>query len=235
MLIRIGLENNMDGHSIAWALDLPGCFANGKDGKEALVNMPRAVVAYQAWLERHAPESWLKNLKDFDIRLVETFECYTIDDDFEISDKGYEVDAWFRDYWKPLTRQDVLRGKQLLSFSRADLLQVAEGIDAARLDREYPSEHWSIRGILRHIGTSEWWYLDRLDKAGMSRRELPEDVFERLKAARARLESALSELEGIELVMGKSGEFWSPRKLLQRAIWHELDHIDHIKKLLALK
>lgn len=233
MLIRIGLENNMDGHSIAWALDHPGCFANGKDGKEALVNVPRAVIAYQAWLDRHTPDSWLKELKDFDIRLVETFECTTIDENFQPAKEGYEIDAWFMDYWKPLTRQDTLRGKQLLSFTRADLLQAVEGIDAARLDREYPGEHWSIRGVLRHIGTSEWWYLDRLDKAGLTRSELPEDVFERLQVARERLEAVLPELEGIELVMGKQGEFWSPRKLLHRALWHELDHIEHIRKLHA--
>lgn len=233
MLIRIGLENNMDGHSIAWVLDHPGCFANGKDGKEALVNVPRAVIAYQAWLDSHMPDSWLKELKDFDIRLVETFECTIIDENYEPAKEGYEIDAWFMDYWKPLTRQDVLRGKQLLSFSRADLLQVTEGIDAARLDREYPGERWSIRGVLKHVANADWWYLSRLEKTGYPTKELPDDVFERLKATRARLEAILPELEGVELVMGKQGELWSPRKLLHRALWHELDHIDHIKKLLA--
>ena len=29
------------------------------------------------------------------------------------------------------------------------------------------------------------------------------------------------------------GEIWSPRKLLRRALWHELDHIGHIYKLLV--
>ena len=27
------------------------------------------------------------------------------------------------------------------------------------------------------------------------------------------------------------GEFWSPRKLLRRAVWHERDHTVHIRKL----
>jgi hypothetical protein len=30
------------------------------------------------------------------------------------------------------------------------------------------------------------------------------------------------------------GEFWSPRKALRRALWHERDHIDHINKLIAM-
>ncbi len=234
MIIRIGLENNMDGHSIAWALDHPGCFANGRDGAEALVNLPRAVIDYQSWLESHMPDSWLKDLKDFDIRLVETFECTIIDENYEPAKEGYEINAWFNDDWKLLTRQDVLRGKQLLAFSRADLMKTVEGIDDSQLDKEYPGERWSIRGVLRHVANAEWWYLSRLEKTGSPTKDLPEEAFERLKAVRARLDVVLPELEGIELVMGKEGEFWSPRKMLRRAIWHELDHVAHIRKLLAL-
>ena len=42
-LIRIGLENDHDGCSIAWVLDHPGCFAYGQDGSEALLNVPQEV------------------------------------------------------------------------------------------------------------------------------------------------------------------------------------------------
>jgi len=73
-LIQIGLENENDGRSIAWALDHPGCFAYGQDGSEALLNVPRAVVKYQEWIARHARDSWLKDLRDFDVRLVETWQ-----------------------------------------------------------------------------------------------------------------------------------------------------------------
>jgi hypothetical protein len=33
-------------------------------------------------------------------------------------------------------------------------------------------------------------------------------------------------------VAGIDGEFWSPRKLLRRAVWHERDHTEHIGKLI---
>ena len=46
-IIKIGLENNPRGRSQAWALDYPGCFAYGKDGSEALLNVPAAVLAYR--------------------------------------------------------------------------------------------------------------------------------------------------------------------------------------------
>ncbi len=54
-----------------------------------------------------------------------------------------------------------------------------------------------------------------------------------LALVRSRLEQALPGLEGVEMVRGRSGELWSPRKMLRRAAWHERDHIEHIGKLLA--
>ena len=39
-------------------------------------------------------------------------------------------------------------------------------------------------------------------------------------------------MDGVKQVIGVDGEFWSPRKVLRRALWHERDHMEHIKKLL---
>jgi hypothetical protein len=50
---------------------------------------------------------------------------------------------------------------------------------------------------------------------------------------RAHLISALPDLAASNAVVGIDGEFWSPRKLLRRAVWHERDHTAHILKLLA--
>jgi|GEM_PF-3187094 hypothetical protein len=43
---------------------------------------------------------------------------------------------------------------------------------------------------------------------------------------------SLPGLEASDKVVGVDGEFWSPRKVLRRAIWHERDHTAHSKKLL---
>ena len=133
MIIRIGLENNFEHRSLAWALDLPGCFAYGGSGSEALAGMPRAVLGYKAWLESHTSESWIADLGDFDIRLVETFEDYTIDGDFEMAESGYEVDAFFRHDWKPLRKTDIQRGMQLLKWSRVDLMELVSAIPSGPL------------------------------------------------------------------------------------------------------
>jgi hypothetical protein len=44
----------------------------------------------------------------------------------------------------------------------------------------------------------------------------------------------LPTLEGMKQVFGVDGEFWSPRKVLRRALWHEKDHVEHICKLIAI-
>ena len=235
MRIHIGLENGNENRSIAWALDLPGCFAYGAEEKEALLAVPLAVLAYRDWIGKHTPDSWLKDLGDFDVRLVEVFNGYTIDDNFDLAEKGYEVNALFRHDWKPLTRVESRRAAQMLTWISDDLLAVLSDLPAETLDRTYEGERWSVRGILGHVAGANWWYLERLGLAGMDRKDLPRDAFERMQAVQARLLAALGEMEGIQRVVGRDGELWSPRKVIRRAIWHGRDHSEHIQKLLTGK
>jgi hypothetical protein len=39
-------------------------------------------------------------------------------------------------------------------------------------------------------------------------------------------------LQDSKQVVGADGEFWSPRKVLRRTLWHERDHTEHLRKLL---
>lgn len=230
MEFQIGLENNCEGRSVAWVLGHPGCFAYGKDGAEALAAVPQAIQDYSRWVGAHIVQSWLPD-EPVTVRLVESFECYTIDDDFELAPTGYEVNSWFRHDWKPLTAEELAQGMLILAWSRIELLQTVKDLSAEVLERSYPGERWSIAGILGHIGGADWWYLDRLGLA-FPRQEVPQDPFERLEKVRNRLIEVLPGLVGSRQVVGVDGEFWSPRKLLRRAAWHERDHTQHIRKLL---
>ena len=164
-------------------------------------------------------------------RLEETWECYSINSDYELVKDGYEVNAWFRHDWIPLSAEDVQQGLLLLSWGREELLKIVSNLGAEILERTYPGERWSIAGILKHIGGAEWWYQDRLGLA-FPRQDVPDDPFQRLEKVRSNLVEILPGLAGSKQVIGVSGEFWSPRKLLRRAVWHEYDHIAHIRKLL---
>jgi uncharacterized damage-inducible protein DinB len=239
MRIQIGVELNNEGRALAWALDFPGCFAYGADGPEAVIALARALVVYEDWVNTHTPAGL--ELGNFDLRVIDTWEVFTVNDQYEPEDGGYAVNAWFLHDWKPLLQNEVERGLDLLRWSREDLLSLLATISPEQMDREYPGERWSIRGITRHVANAEWWYLDRLGLAESGResgreaglKALPKDLYERLAWVRERLEQALPLLVGQERVTGKDAEFWSPRKLLRRALWHEIDHYRHIQRLMA--
>ena len=233
MIFLIGLENNNEGiRSIAWALEHPGCFAYGTDGDSALAALSVALRNYEAWIDKHESQPWL-NIDTIEIHIEDAWIDYNINEAFDRDEKSdyYMVDAWFQHDWKPLIATDIERGLKLLAWSREDLLKTVEGLDAKKLDQTYPNERWSIAGILKHIGGAECWYLDRLELA-LPREQIPSEPFVRLKVSRARLNEVLPTLEGSKQVAGVDGELWSPRKVLRRALWHERDHIEHIRKLL---
>lgn len=231
MIFRVGIENNNEGRSIAWALEHPGCFAYGANASAACVNLETAIQVYATWILKHAPNTWL-NFEEVEIHPEETWEVYFIDDNLDkIEGDGYSVESFFRYDWKPLRREEVEQALKMLSWTRADLLKTISGLSVAKLDATYPAERWSINGILGHIGGAEWWYLERLGQA-IPKDEVAKDPLARLKQSRDLLIRALPRLIDVSQVVGLDGEFWSPRKVLRRAMWHELDHIKHIQKLI---
>jgi hypothetical protein len=231
MIFRVGVENNNEGRSIAWALEHPGCFAYGKDANAASTNLEFAIQAYATWILKHEPRTWL-NFEEVEIRVEEAWDAYLIDDEYDQVEKdGYSVESFFRFDWKPLTTVDTHRAQKLLAWSRSDLLITIKGLSSEKLNQTYLGERWSINGILSHISGAEWWYLDRLGLA-FPRKDVPEDPLARLEKVRTLLRATLPALQGSKQVVGIDGEFWSPRKILRRALWHERDHIEHIRKLL---
>ena len=233
MIFQVGVENNNEGRSIAWALEHPGCFAYGTNADGAVLNLENALSKYSVWIMRHETRSWL-NFSDAEIEIVinGTWDVYYINDDLDKSTEadGYSVDSFFPYDWKPLTDLEIKRGLAMLAWSRDDLLKSILGLSPEKLEATYPGERWSIKGILGHIGGAEWWYLDRLGLA-FPREQMPEEPLPRLEKVRKHLTSTLANLEGVKQVIGVEGEFWSPRKLLRRALWHERDHTEHIRKL----
>ena len=233
MLFHVGIENNNEGsRSIAWALEHPGCYAYGKDADAALAAFPAALRAYSNWINQREL-SWL-HIQNIDVSVGGVWNSFSINEKFDRVESGENakaVEAWFLYDWKPLTSEDIERGLKLLAWSRADLLKAISGLSPERLDYLHTGERWSINGILRHAGGAEWWYMERLGRA-FPQSELPKATMERLEKTRAALIELLPQLKGVKQVVGVDGEFWSPRKMLRRALWHERDHTEHIRKLL---
>ncbi len=233
MLFHVGIENHNEGsRSIAWALEHPGCYAYGKDADAALAAFPAALRAYSNWINQREL-SWL-HIQNIDVSVSGVWNSYSINDKFDRIESGENakaVEAWFQYDWKPLTEEEIERALKLLAWSRADLLKTISGLSQERLDHTHPGERWSINGILRHAGGAEWWYMERLGRA-FPQTELPKATMERLEKTRAAFLELLPQLKGVKQVVGVEGEFWSPRKMLRRALWHERDHTEHIRKLI---
>lgn len=189
-------------------------------------------MEYFAWTANRSGAASPDLTEEIELVIADTWEGYSIDEHYDPVENGYEVNAWFWHDWKPLIREDMDRGLALLSWCREDLLDCVRDLDETILQRRYPGERWSIAGILGHIGSAEWWYLDRMGLV-FPRQELPDDPFARLSLVRQTLVQVLPTLVESVQVVGKEGEIWSPRKLLRRAIWHERDHTQHIHKLLG--
>jgi hypothetical protein len=234
MIFQAGIENNNEGRTIAWALEHPGCFAYGTNADGAVLNLEGALSRYAGWILRHDTRTWL-NFADTEIEIAinGTWDVYYINDDLDKTNEadGYNVDSFFPYDWKPLTALEIKHSLDMLTWSRDDLLKSIRGVSMEKREATYPGERWSINGILGHVGGAEWWSLDRLGLA-FPREQLPEEPLARLEKVRKHFTSALFKLDGVKQVIGVDGEFWSPRKLLRRALWHERDHTEHIRKLL---
>jgi hypothetical protein len=87
-------------------------------------------------------------------------------------------------------------------------------------------------GILKHVAGAEWWYCDRMGLVAFDWSSLPEDPLKALEVSRANTVLRLPELADDSRIVELVGERWSGRKVLRRALWHERDHTEHIRKLL---
>lgn len=231
MQVQIGIENNNEGRSVAWSLEHFGCYALGPDGQSAIIAMAKAIPEYIAWMEEHTDTPWF-NPAEIDIRLVDVYDDYFIDNQYNpVREGGKLIKAFFKTDWKPLTQMDVEHILQIISWNRQELVEVISGLDDTTLDKTLEEGEWPIRRIIAHIGRSEWWLLDRLDRTHPED-QLSGDAFERLLVERGNLVTILPDLIDLNQVVGKDGEIWSPRKVLRRVCWHERDHIQHIKRLL---
>ena len=230
MQIRIGLENEIEGRSLAWVLDYPGCFAYGNDGTDAILRIPQAVITFREWVAEHTPTSWMQDLGDFDIALAEIFECYNV----IYNGREIEINAWFQDDLRSLSKDEIDRGIALLEWSSVELKNLVSPLTSEQLNQKFTDERWSISGVVQHVAKANWWYLDRLGLTNLDLSKYDHSLFERLEMVQQELVASLPKLIGKSIKVEVNQETWSPRKVLRRAIWHMRDHYFHIERLLTL-
>jgi len=187
--------------------------------------MPRQILMFESWLELHTDQSWVQ-LEGLDMHIDETFEVFPVEDDNGV----YEVNAFFSSDLIPLNEEEVQRALKIYKWQREELLAGVETLPLEMLKHEFEGQRWTIEGILEHIARVESWYFSRLGF------EIPEpvnssDPFQMLEASAAIVNNCLPELVGFDQVFEHRQENWSARKLMRRLLWHQRDHIDHIRDL----
>jgi hypothetical protein len=210
----------MDGRWIAHVPDLPGCFTSDPNVDLALKAIPAGIEAYLTWCHGHGLR--VSGLSSPMI-VSEVIRSWNYEAD-------QEVNAFFAADRPPVTSEELTEYEHLLGATRRDLLAAVDGLRVEQMERQFPGERWPISGILRHVASAEWWYLDRM---GLSfpRGQLAEDPFERLDQVRDHLRGSLPGLAQRQGVLSIGGETWSARKVLRRALWHERDHTQHLQRL----
>jgi hypothetical protein len=86
-------------------------------------------------------------------------------------------------------------------------------------------------GIAKHIANAELWYLQRMNLANINGKTYLPITQARLAQTRSLIEQAFPNFSDTVKVIGIEGEIWSYRKILRRTLWHQRDHIEHIKQL----
>jgi predicted RNase H-like HicB family nuclease len=221
MLFNLNLEEIEDrwiAHLAGW----PGGFASGVTREVALAAAQTAMPEYFAWLRRHGEQP-----PDvaFEFAVDEVHRAW-------ISEDEYEVNAFFAADRAPLTPEEVEVFGQRLHASRADLLDAYLGLPDEMLSVQLPDERWPINGILNHVANAENFYLGRFNLDHGSAWEMT-DALGKLMLVRAQFNEALRLFVDRGDIVTIRGETWSPRKIIRRALWHELDHAAHIRQVRA--
>jgi predicted RNase H-like HicB family nuclease len=159
--MRVGLHSeNIEKTHILFALDLPGCYAEGATEAEGLGNFPAAFASYGDWLLAHGEA--IPDLPDPPeaFAIVGRFASYTLAD-------GYEVNGLFAPEWRPAAPAFVARCHRLLGYARVDLLAAARAIPTSRWDTAFGPGERTPRQVIEHVARAERWYLSHF--AGVPR------------------------------------------------------------------
>ncbi len=194
--------------------------------------MPLAVLNYDKWIRDHTAEPWAE-FTDLDFRIVERFTTYNLDENYQSTAPGigYQVNAWFHDDWRPLTDDEIETALKVFHWQRDELLAGYTTLSPKIIEMQRPGERWNITGIVKHVANAEHWLLSRLNLTDLERQDFAVEPVDRLTQLASEIDRVFPTLSGVVKVLGLEGEFWSPRKIVRRTLWHQRDHIEHIKKL----
>lgn len=222
------LEVERDGRWTAQILDLPGCFAFGRDEAGALAALTASLPTYYAWLRSH--DDYMPDVRGpWQVVPRETLNTRPVGE--------HEVNAFFAPDAQAVDDEELDWGLALLGWAHEDLMRMARALPAAALDVPPPQGGRTLRQILDHVGQSQLWFVSRLDASPVPTAisQLGGETVERLdrvhNACESRLRGANEEQRA--RVLDHEGERWSMRKVLRRSVQHTREHTAEVQRLMG--
>jgi uncharacterized damage-inducible protein DinB/predicted RNase H-like HicB family nuclease len=209
-------------------LELLGCTTNGPTTEEALAATPEAIRDYLRFLKRHG-------------------EAVDVDQEVEMEIAVHNTDGLmnpaliFEPDRQPVSTQDVETYIQRLTWMRADLLAMIDGLSERELN-EKPEPGRSIRRILEHIYGAEYHYVRVFGKidgvfgpGNVEDVPLPEllDRMEYVREKEFEHLRSLSEAKRTQPIVHKSYDN-TPRQYFRFMVEHHWEHFCEINTRLEL-
>lgn len=227
MEYQVGIEDVEPNNWAAYIFEWPGCCSRGRTRDQALDGVASAIEEMRSRLKNTNVDT-SANQSPFTIKIAEEYQSFK-------SSPDYIVNAFFENDKIPLDKSDLDYAETIFALNRKDLLDVISGLSDDILDRPVDGEvQGNIRHIIKHIGTAEWWYWDRLNLAFPREKRPDDDIFKLLDTVRKFTLENLPGIIGSDQQTCRSEEYWSLRKLLRRAVWHERVHTLQIKRYLGV-
>lgn len=216
MDIRCVWEHNGE-DTLLWAVDYPGAFTRGASLREAMEKMPQEIAAYSRWAGTSCP--------DGEVTVVQDAACY-----LAIADA--DSDVLFQAEREPLTAMEYEVLRNLALASAEDLLAMYRSFSDPDATADPPRETFygdvprSARAMYEHTKNVNAYYFGELGVEADNEGDIllcRERGFAALEEDADVLDAAPHE--------GSFGEWWSPRKVLRRFLWHDRIHARAMWKL----
>ena len=208
--MRAALEYN-DRGCMLFSLDCPGAYARGRTREEAMAKLPADAAAFCRWAGLDCPEGEVEVVLE-----AERPDLRVEDADGDILLPGEEA---------PLTAEEYAALRELVLRSARDLDALYAAIpdpDAPLAEPretfygEYPN---TARKMFDHTNRVTAYYMGELGAEVENEPGCHENRLQGLAAL-----EAIPGFLTLPAVEGSYGEWWSPRKVMRRFLWHDRIH-----------
>ena len=230
-IVKVWAEANERGEIILFAFAYPGACGWGPSWVSAAQKLQQDVLLTEQWMSGHG---FCCDRADGDLQVVESVGA---------TGKPRECDSEAFFVWDKEAFEDLMldESAELLSASRSDLLDLVRGLSDDVIDRRLVDGKRTIREILDHIAIAEWWYTTRIapdPSVVRSWKDFGQDAFMRLQGIRDMFVNdfshTLRQMSDVDRcrIFQRNGERWTAKKVLRRAVWHELLHLKQLRRLI---